>query len=36
MKYFKYSEFDSPDVIGSGKKYMNKEFLEMLDLCRER
>jgi uncharacterized protein YcbK (DUF882 family) len=36
MKYFKYSEFDSPDLLGSGKTYMNKEFLKMLDLCRER
>ena len=36
MNYFKYAEFDSPDLIGSGKKYMNREFLAMLDLCRKR
>ena len=34
MKYFNISEFDSPDVIGSGEK-MNKEFLNRLDLARE-
>lgn len=34
MEYFKYSEFDSPDEIGSGEKYMNQEFLEMLDEAR--
>ena len=34
MKYFTLKEFDSPDEPGSGK-YMDKEFLEMLDLARE-
>ena len=34
MEYFKYSEFDSPDEIGSGEKYMNEEFLEMIDEAR--
>lgn len=34
MKHFNISEFDSPDVIGSGEK-MNKEFLNRLDLARE-
>ena len=35
MKYFNYTEFDSPDVIGSGK-LMNKDLLDMLDLVREK
>jgi uncharacterized protein YcbK (DUF882 family) len=35
MKYFKYSEFDSPDFKGSGKEKMSKEFLDMLDFARE-
>lgn len=35
MKHFDYSEFDSPDAPGSGKKYMDAEFLHMLDLARE-
>ena len=34
MKYFTYSEFDSPDEPGSGKN-MDKDFLEMLDCARE-
>ena len=34
MKYFTYSEFDSPDVDGSGQM-MDKEFLSMLDAARE-
>tara|TARA_R100000963_G_scaffold27518_1_gene18809 strand:+ start:39 stop:401 length:363 start_codon:yes stop_codon:yes gene_type:complete len=34
MEYFKFSEFDSPDEIGSGEKYMNEEFLEMIDEAR--
>ena len=34
MKYFKASEFDSPDQPGTGDK-MNPEFLEMLDNARE-
>lgn len=35
MKYFKISEFDSPDVKGSGKN-MNKEFLLFIDELRKR
>ena len=34
FKYFKYSEFDSPDMPGSGEKYMNKDFIKMLDKAR--
>ena len=34
MKYFKLSEFDSPDILGSGKN-MNEEFLHMLDAARK-
>mgnify|MGYP003112146328 CR=1 FL=1 len=34
MKYFKLSEFDSPDVKGSGKN-MKMEFLLKLDEARE-
>ena len=34
MKYFKYHEFDSPDVDGSGQM-MDSEFLQMLDTARE-
>jgi uncharacterized protein YcbK (DUF882 family) len=34
MKYFKYYEFDSPDVDGSGQM-MDAEFLQMLDTSRE-
>lgn len=34
MKYFKYSEFDSPDTDGSGQ-LMDKGFLEMLEAARE-
>ena len=33
MKYFKLSEFDSPDVLGSGAK-MDKHFLEILEKAR--
>ena len=33
LKYFKLSEFDSPDKPGSGKK-MDKKFLEKLDYAR--
>jgi len=33
LKYFKLSEFDSPDEIGSGAK-MDKKFLEKLDYAR--
>ena len=34
MIHFKISEFDSPDLIGSGER-MNKEFLTMLDNARD-
>lgn len=34
MKYFKISEFDSPDIKGSGKK-MKQSTLLLLDECRE-
>ena len=34
MKYFKYYEFDSPDVDGSGQM-MDAEILQMLDAARE-
>ena len=33
LEYFKISEFDSPDEVGSGDK-MNEQFLEMLDCAR--
>ncbi len=33
MRYFKMSEFDSPDAPGSGAK-MDRDFLEMLDQAR--
>ena len=33
LKYFKLSEFDSPDEVGSGKK-MCKKFLAQLDFAR--
>jgi len=35
MKYFNYSEFDSPDVQGSGQM-MDKDFLNLLDTARDR
>ena len=35
LKYFKLSEFDSPDEIGSGKK-MDEMFLQKLDEAREK
>jgi len=35
MKYFSYDEFDSPDDPGSGKKYMDKRFLDALDDARD-
>jgi zinc D-Ala-D-Ala carboxypeptidase len=34
MKYFKESEFDSPDLPGSGSQ-MDKHFLDLLDDMRE-
>ena len=33
MKYFKLSEFDSPDMVGSGEA-MDREFLSRLDQAR--
>ena len=35
VKYFNYSEFDSPDVQGSGQM-MNKLLLDMLDEVRDK
>lgn len=35
MKYFNLSEFDSPDLKGSGSN-MDKAFLELLDQAREK
>ena len=35
MKWFNYSEFDSPDDPGSGNN-MDQDFLEMLDEARSR
>ena len=35
MRYFNYSEFDSPDVQGSGQM-MDKTLLEMLDEVRDK
>ena len=35
MRYFELSEFDSPDLPGSGE-LMNKDLLAMLDTARER
>jgi len=35
MRYFNYTEFDSPDELGSGKN-MSPDILEMLDLAREK
>ena len=35
MKYFTYTEFDSPDEVGSGKK-MHPDILEMLDRARDK
>jgi hypothetical protein len=32
FKYFTYSEFDSPDLEGSGKK-MSNELISMLDIA---
>jgi hypothetical protein len=34
LQHFDYSEFDCPAVSGSGKKYMDREFLSMLDYSR--
>ena len=35
VRYFNYSEFDSPDVQGSGQ-LMDKTLLEMLDDVRDK
>lgn len=35
MRYFNYIEFDSPDLLGSGRN-MDPKILEMLDLAREK
>jgi uncharacterized protein YcbK (DUF882 family) len=35
LRYFNYSEFDSPDVQGSGQM-MDKRILEMLDEVRDK
>jgi uncharacterized protein YcbK (DUF882 family) len=35
LKHFNYSEFDSPDVQGSGQ-LMDKAFLDMLDEVRDK
>ena len=35
FKYFTYSEFDSPDLEGSGKK-MSNELISMLDIARKK
>ena len=35
MRYFNYTEFDSPDELGSGKN-MSPKILEMLDQAREK
>jgi len=35
MRYFNYTEFDSPDELGSGKQ-MSEKILEMLDLARAK
>jgi zinc D-Ala-D-Ala carboxypeptidase len=35
FKYFKYSEFDSPDEPGSGEKHMCGTLIQMLDEVRK-
>lgn len=35
-KYFDWSEFDSPDSLGSGAANMDHNFVQLLDQCRER
>ena len=34
MRYFTLSEFDSPDLPGSGE-FMDEHFLNLLDLARD-
>ena len=36
MKYFRYKEFDSPDLAGSGAKMMKDHFLKFIDELRGR
>jgi hypothetical protein len=33
-RYFQFSEFDSADQVGSGEKYMDRQFMEMIDYAR--
>lgn len=35
LKYFDFSEFDCPRSEGSGSKYMDREFVSMLDYARD-
>lgn len=35
MRYFEYSEFDSPDLPNSGEMYMDRRFLSKLDDARK-
>lgn len=34
-RFFKWSEFDSPDALGSGEEFMNRDFVALLVECRE-
>ncbi len=34
MLHFEYIEFDSPDLPGSGKEFMDQKFLDLLDKAR--
>lgn len=34
MLHFEYIEFDSPDLPGSGKEFMDQDFLDLLDKAR--
>jgi zinc D-Ala-D-Ala carboxypeptidase len=36
FRYFKLSEFDSPDAPGSGEKFMDRDFVALLDRIRHR
>lgn len=35
FRYFKYSEFDSPDEPGSGERFMSDKLIMMLDEARK-
>lgn len=35
LKHFQFNEFDCPSNVGSGEKYMDREFLSMLDYARD-